>query len=92
MGSGSGSEPVRTTEPAIFISKNRKNIERGRKLIENDRRGGTRSGELCLSELWREIYGPDGKHSSVLGELRMFLAREHCSFQSCVGHVQSKER
>ena len=49
MGSGSGSEPVRTTEPAIFISKNHKNIEQGRKLIENNWRGGTRSGKLCLS-------------------------------------------
>ena len=49
MGSGSGSELVRTTEPAIFISKNCKNIEQGRKLIENNQRGGMRSGELCLS-------------------------------------------
>ena len=49
MGSGSGSELVQTTEPAIFISKNHKNIEQGRKLIENNQRGGTRSGELCLS-------------------------------------------
>ena len=34
MGSGSGSELVWTTEPAISISKNCKNIEQGRKLID----------------------------------------------------------
>src|ERR1700722_3155595 len=49
MGSGSGSEQVRTTKLSIYISKNHKNIEQGRKLIENNRRGSTRSGELCLS-------------------------------------------
>ena len=56
MGSGSGSEPVRTTQPAtVFISKNRKNNAQGRKIIENNRRGGTRSrgggtdnGGVCL--------------------------------------------
>ena len=49
MGSGSGSEPVQTTEPAIFISKNHKKITQGRKLIENNQRGGTRSSKFCLS-------------------------------------------
>ena len=55
MGSGSGSELVQTTEPAIFISKNHKNNAQGTNLIENNRRGGTRSrgggmdnGGVCL--------------------------------------------
>jgi len=52
MGSGSGSEPVWTTEPAIFISKNHKNNAQGRKLFENIWRGGTRSSKL-LGELQR---------------------------------------
>ena len=43
MGSGSGSEPVRTTELANLISKNHKNNAQARKLIENNLRGGTRS-------------------------------------------------
>ena len=48
MGSGSGSEPVQTTKLAIFISKNHKNNAQGRKLIENNWRGGMRSSKLCL--------------------------------------------
>ena len=49
MGSGSGSERVRTTEPAIFISKNHENNTRSRKLIENNQRGRTDSGGVCVA-------------------------------------------
>ena len=49
MGSGSGSEPVRTAEPAIFISKKHKKIIQHSGLINDSGRGGARRSELCLS-------------------------------------------
>ena len=46
--SGSGSEPVRTTKPAIFISKNHKNIKWHRKLYGPDDKHSS-----ILVALWR---------------------------------------
>ena len=76
MGSGSGSELVQTTEPAIYIAKNLQKIC----MVEtNNQRqlANAHEAQQALPESQRK-YGPDGKHFSTLKEPQIFLTIECC--------------